>query len=76
MKTLIITENSRGRTAKVNATTTYQAKSGNWVAEVDGTEFNDACSYLCKDVEGCTCEGLHVEADQDDDGKEYRISSS
>lgn len=75
MKTLIVKENSKGRTAKVNARGTYQKKSGDWVAEVDGTEFSDACSDLCRGIEGCTCEALHVVADQDDDGKEYTIST-
>jgi len=73
MKKLIMKENTRGRTAKVNARKTYQKKFGEWVAEVDGSDYHDACIYLCRDVEGCTCEGLHVEADQDDDGTEYTI---
>ena len=76
MKTLIVKENTLGRTTKVNARKTYQRKSGEWVAEVDGAEYHDACVYLCHDVESCTCGGLHVEADLDDDGTEYTIVPS
>lgn len=73
MKTLIVKENTRGRTTKVDARTTYQTKSGEWIAEVDEAEFNDACFDLCRDIKGCSCQDLRVEADQDDDGKEYRV---
>jgi hypothetical protein len=76
MKRLIVRENTQGRTAKVNASKTYQTKSGKWIAEVDGEDFHEACFILCDGIEGCTCENLHVEADQDDDGKEYRVLTS
>ena len=76
MKTLIVKENSQGRITKVKAQNTYQTKSGEWVAEVDETEFGQACLDVCRDVGGCTCENLHVEADQDDDGTEYSVSLS
>jgi len=75
MKTLIVKENVHGRTTKVNAKNIYQTDFGEWVAEVDGIELRDACDVLCKDIADCTCDDLHVEADQDDDGKEYRIST-
>ena len=76
MKTLIVKENSQGRTTKVNAKTTYQTKSGDWVAEVDEAEFGQACIDVCRDVEGCSCEKLDVEADLDDDGTKYNVSLS
>lgn len=76
MKTLIMRDNIYGRTTTVNAKRTYQTKSGNWVAEVDETEVSQAVSDLCQGLENCTCTDLHVEADQDDDGKEYRILTS
>jgi hypothetical protein len=75
MKTLTVKENSQGRTATVNARTTYQTKSGEWIAEVDEKEFSEACFDVCQDIKGCRCENLHVEADQDDDGKKYSIST-
>jgi len=74
MKTLIM-RNARGRTRKVNAESTYQTSSGKWMAEVEGTEFRQACDYLCKGIKDCSCEDLHVQTDQDDDGKEYRVVS-
>lgn len=73
MKTMIVREGSRGRNTKVNAKQTYRAASGEWVAVVDGTEFRQACSYVCKGIRDCVWENLHVQADQDDDGKEYRV---
>ena len=75
MKTLRVKENIHGRTTKLNAKKTYQTNSGKWIAEVDGTDFRHACFDLCEGIEDCTCEDLHVDADQDDDGKEYNISS-
>ncbi|HBG17985.1 MAG TPA: hypothetical protein DDY32_01515 [Desulfobulbaceae bacterium] len=75
MKTMTVREVSRGRKTKVNAKTTYRTASGEWVAEVDGTEFRQACSYVCQGVRDCVCENLEVQADQDDDGKEYRVLS-
>jgi len=75
MKTMTVREGSRGRKTKVNAKTTYKTASGEWVAEVDGTEFREACSVVCQRVKNCDCENLHVQADLDDDGKEYRVVS-
>jgi hypothetical protein len=75
MKTMTVRERSRGRKTKVNAKTTYRSASGEWVAEVDGTEFRQACSYVCQGIRGCVCENLHVQADLDDDGTEYRVLS-
>ena len=76
MKTLIVKDNIHGRRTEVNAKTTYQTDFGKWIAEVDGTEIRRACFDLCDGIKDCTCEDLHIEADQDDDGKEYRILSS
>jgi len=73
MKTLIVKDNIHGRTTKVNARKTYQKKYGDWVAEVDETDFENACSVLCEGITNCTCDDLHVEADLDDDGTEYTI---
>ncbi len=76
MKTMTVRECSRGRKTKVNAKTTYQATSGEWIAVVDGTEFRQACSYVCQGIKDCVYENLQVQADQDDDGKEYRVLRS
>lgn len=76
MKTLIVKDNVYGRETKVNATKTYQTDFGDWVAEVDPQALHRACDILCQGIEDCTCDDLHVEADQDDDGKEYSIRSS
>ncbi len=73
MKTLTVQENTSGRKVTVRAQATHQTTSGKWVAEVDEAEFYDACSDLCRGIKDCGCENLHVEADQDDDGKEYSI---
>jgi hypothetical protein len=59
----------------LNAKTTYRIASGEWVAEVDQTEFRQACSYVCQGIRNCSCEKLQVQADLDDDGKEYRVLS-
>ena len=75
MKTITVREGSRGRKTKVTAETTYQTDFGEWVAEVDGTEFRHACSVVCQGIKDCACENLHVQADLDDDGKEYRVVS-
>ena len=75
MKTMTVREISRGRKTKLNAKTTYQTDSGEWVAEVDGREFRQACSDVCQDIRDCACERLHVQADLDDDGKEYKVLS-
>ena len=76
MKQLIVKENIHGRQAEINAKTTYQTVSGEWIAEVDGTEIRRACHELYRGVKECVIEDLHIEAAQDDDGKEYRILSS
>ncbi len=76
MKTMTVREGSRGRKTKVSAKTTYQTHSGGWVAVVDKKEFRQACSYVCKGVKDCVWEKLHVQADLDDDGKEYKVLSS
>jgi hypothetical protein len=73
MKTMIVREGSGGRNTKVNAQDTYRADSGEWVAVVDGKEYRQACSYVCQGIKDCVWEKLHVYADQDDDGKEYRV---
>jgi hypothetical protein len=73
MKTMTVREESRGRKTKVNAERTYQAASGEWVAEVNRTEFLEACSYVCQGIKDCVCENLQVQADLDDDGKEYKV---
>ena len=75
MKTMTVREVRRGRKTMVNAKTTYRTKSGEWVAEVDGTEFRQACSYVCQGIADCVCENLQVQADLDGDGKEYRVLS-
>lgn len=74
MKTMIVKDNIHGRSTKVTAQKTYQTDYGEWIAEVEGKEFRRACFVLCDGIEDCTCDDLHVEADQDDDGKEYIIS--
>jgi len=73
MKTMIIREDSRGKNTKVKAKKTYRAASGDWVAVVDTKEFRQACSYVCEGIKNCAWEKLHVYADQDDDGKEYKV---
>ncbi len=73
MKTMTIREKSSGKKTKINAKKTYRAASGEWVAVVDGTEFSQACSYVCQGVKNCIWENLHVQADLDDDGKNYKI---
>ena len=72
---MTVREVSCGRQTKVNAKTTYQTTSGEWVAELDGTKFHQACSYVCQGIRDCACENLEVQADLDDDGKEYRVLS-
>lgn len=76
MKTMTVREDSRGRKIKVSAKKTYRTASGEWVAVVDGTEFRQACSYVCQGITDCAWEKLHVQADLDDDGKEYKVLSS
>ena len=76
MKTMTVRERSLGRKTKVNAKTTYQTYSGEWIAVVDRAEFSEACSYVCQGVRDCAWGNLHVQADLDDDGKEYRVLSN
>ncbi|RJX30081.1 MAG: hypothetical protein C4531_09485 [Desulfurivibrio sp.] len=73
MKTLIITHDTYGTKAEVNARTTYLSDFGEWIAEVDATEIRSACDTLCRGIKNCSCEALRGEAAQDDDGKEYSI---
>lgn len=75
MKTMTVREVSHGRKTTLNARKTYQTASGEWVAEVDGSEFRKACSFVCQGVTDCVCEELQVQADLDDDGKEYKVLS-
>ena len=75
MKTMTVRESSRGRKTTIKARKTYQKPSGEWVAEVDGSEFRQACSDVCQGVSNCVCENLLVQADLDDDGKEYKVLS-
>ena len=76
MKTLIVRENIHGRQTEINAKTTYQAASGEWIAEVDGKEMRRACNELYRGLKECSLEDLHIEAAQDDEGKEYSILTS
>jgi len=73
MKTMTVREDSYGRKAKINAKTVYQMVSGDWVAEVDKNDFQQACDEVCKGVENCACENLRVQTDLDDDGREYTV---
>lgn len=73
MKTMTIRECSLGRKTKVQAMDTYRAASGEWIAVIDREEFRQACSYVCQGVKDCVWENLQVQADQDDDGKEYKV---
>jgi hypothetical protein len=73
MKTMTVREVSRGRKTKINARATYQTPSGEWVAEVDEAELRQACFYVCQGVTDCLCQDLQIQADLDDDGKEYRV---
>ncbi len=75
MKTMTIRECSRGRKTKVKAKKTYRDASGDWVAVVDGKEFHQACTYVCNGIKDCVWENLQVQADLDDDGKEYKVLS-
>lgn len=76
MKTMTVRERSHGKKTKVNAKATYRSASGEWIAEVDDIEFRQACSYVCQGVKDCACEDLHVQADLDDDGTEYKVVKS
>lgn len=76
MKTMIVREDSLGRNTRISVKRTYRSASGEWVAVVDAKEYRKACRYVCQDVENCIWDKLHVYADQDDDGKEYRVSTS
>lgn len=76
MKTLTVRDNIHGRHAEINAKTTYQAASGEWIAEVDIKEIHRACDELYRGLKECRLEDLHIEAAQDDDGTEYTILKS
>jgi hypothetical protein len=74
MKRLIVkNDDILGRKTEVNAKKTYITRSGKWVAEVNGSELGQACLELCSGIKNCSCENMHGEADQDDDGKKYRL---
>lgn len=74
MKRLIVkNDDVLGRKTEVNAKKTYKTNSGKWAAEVDGSELREACLVLCSGIKNCSCENMHGEADQDDDGKKYRL---
>ena len=74
MKKLIIKNDEvLGRKTAVDAKNTYMTRSGKWVAEVEGSDLEKACDDLCNGIDNCSCENMHGEADQDDDGKEYRL---
>ena len=76
MKTLTVRDNIHGRHTEISAKTTYQAASGEWIAEVDDKEMNRACYELYRGLRECKLEDMHIEAAQDDDGKEYTILTS
>jgi len=76
MKTLRVRDNIHGRHTEINAQNTYQAASGEWIAEVDDKEMSRACLDLYRGLRECNLEDLHIEAAQDDDGKEYTILTS
>lgn len=73
MKTMTVREGSRGRKIKMSAKATYRSATGEWIAEVEKTEFQKACSYVCQGVTNCSWKDLQVQADLDDDGKEYKV---
>ena len=73
MKTLKVTDEVHEGSAEVTAKTTYETTGGKWVAEVDESEVRRACDDLCHGVKNCSCETMHGQAEQDDDGKEYNI---
>lgn len=73
MKTMTVRECSLGKKITINAKKTYRDASGEWVAVVDKTEFHEACAHVCRGVKDCVWDNLQVEADQDDDGKGYRV---
>ena len=76
MKTLTVRDNIHGRHTEITAKNTYQAASGEWIAEVDGKEMRRACDKLYRGLKECKLEDLHIEAAQDDDGTEYTVLTS
>jgi len=76
MKTLTVRDNIHGRHTEIRAKTTYQAASGEWIAEVESKEMRRACDELYRGLKECRLEDLHIEAAQDDDGTEYTILTS
>ena len=75
MKTMIVKNDIKGTSTKVNADKTYKKEVSQWVAEVDNAEFRRACDLFCSGINDCSCDDMHGQADLDDDGKEYRITS-
>ncbi|KPK23399.1 MAG: hypothetical protein AMJ61_15815 [Desulfobacterales bacterium SG8_35_2] len=73
MKTLTVKDNIHGRHTEINAKSTYQTASGEWIAEVTDNEMRRACYELYRGLKECKLEDLRIEAAQDDDGKEYTI---
>jgi hypothetical protein len=76
MKTLTVRDNIHGRHTEISAKNTYQSASGDWIAEVDDKEMRRACYELYRGVKECRIENMHIEAAQDDDGKEYTLLTS
>jgi hypothetical protein len=76
MKTLTVRDNIHGRHTEISAKNTYQAASGEWIAEVDDKEMRRACDELYRGLKECRLEDLRIEAAQDDDGTEYTILTS
>ena len=55
MKKLIIkNDDALGRKTEVDAKKTYMTSSGRWVAEVNGSELQDACVELCTGIDNCS----------------------
>lgn len=73
MKRMTLREVSQGRKIKIHAKKTYRSNSGDWIAEVDEKEYRKACSFVCQGVINCVWDELQVQADLDDDGKEYKV---
>ena len=73
MRTMTVREDTGGRKTKVTARKTFRRASGEWVALVDENEFRKARDYVCQGIKNCTLQHLHVQADLDDDGKEYMV---
>lgn len=72
MKALTIRNDKHDTQTEVTPKKIYETDLGEWVAEVDATEVQHACEVLCPGKD-CDCGGMHGQAAEDDDGKEYRI---